>query len=420
EQQDSIRIMRQSGEHLLTLINDILDLSKVEAGKIILNTKAFKLHAFLKSIIDIVQIRAQQKGIRFSYHLASELPAVIQTDETRLRQVLINLLGNAVKFTHQGQVILRVKSHNDKIRFQIEDTGIGIAAEQLELIFQPFQQIGHTNQPIEGTGLGLSISQKLVNLMGGQLQVSSHFNQGSIFWFELSLPQAIESVVDKQPHYQIIGLKPPHPKILIIDDDAINRAVLINLLLPLGFKVYEARQGVEGLEKALLYEPELIFLALDMPIDNDLEMVNLLRQQPQLQSVVIFATSANVFEHDQQKSLAAGCDNFIANPIQIEALLDKLSHHLHLEWLYELTDNAFQPLGMEDNINALPLDIAESLYNDALIGDVMGILAQIEILSRQDMPCTPLIEQLRHLIDEFKMDKIIELIEPLVNKTLIN
>jgi len=420
EQQDSIRIIRQSGEHLLTLINDILDLSKVEAGKIILNTKVFKLHTFLKSIIDIIQIRAQQKGIRFSYHIAAELPAVIQTDETRLRQVLINLLGNAIKFTHQGQVILWVKRHHDKIQFQIEDTGIGIAAEQLELIFQPFQQIEHANQPIEGTGLGLAISQKLVKLLGGQLQVSSDFNQGSLFWFELSLPQVTESMVDKQPHYQIIGLKPPHPKILIIDDDAINRSVLVNLLLPLGFKVYEARQGIEGLEKALLYEPELIFLALDMSMHKGLEMVHLLRQQPQLHSVVVFATSANVFEHDQQKSLAAGCDNFIATPIQIEALVDKLSYHLHLEWLYELTDNTFQPLEVADSIHTLPLDIAESLYNYALIGDVMGILAQIETLSHQDASCTRLIEQLRQLIDEFKMDKIIELIEPLINKTLIN
>ncbi|HBE19223.1 MAG TPA: serine/threonine protein kinase, partial [Cyanobacteria bacterium UBA11367] len=269
QQQEGLNIIQQCGEHLLTLINDILDLSKIEAQKMEIQPNDFHFPSFLKSLCDIIRIRSEQKAIAFIYEPIYPLPAGVNADEKRLRQVLINLLGNAVKFTDSGGVTFKVKvidkpeEHNPlpvaKIRFQIEDTGIGMTAEHLTKIFLPFEQVGEQRRKTEGTGLGLAISQKIVELMGGEIKVKSTLGQGSVFWFDLDLPQLEQWIDTSQTEERnIIGFKGEKSKILVVDDKRSNRAVLVNLLSPLGFEIIEAVDGQDCLNKAIEFKPDCI------------------------------------------------------------------------------------------------------------------------------------------------------------------
>jgi len=263
-------------------------------------------------------MRTQQKGIPFIYEPLSHLPLGVQADEKRLRQVLINLLGNAVKFTSTGGVTLKIGYHEEKIRFQVEDTGAGIAPADIDKIFQPFQQVGEEKYKAEGTGLGLPITKKLVEMMGGELHVESTLGQGSIFWLALELLE-VPNFVDAQqvPKSTIIGIEGGISyQILVVDDKWENRSVMNNLLTPLGFKIVEASHGQAGLEKAHEMGPDLIITDLVMPVMDGFEMVRQLRQIPKFENIPIIAASASVFEYHQQQSRMAGCNDFIAKPFR--------------------------------------------------------------------------------------------------------
>jgi PAS domain S-box-containing protein len=252
KQQNGLDIIQQCGEHLLTLINDILDFSKIEARKMEIHLNDFHFPKFLNNIAEIFRIRAKQKNISFSYESLSLLPTFVRGDEQKLRQVLINLLGNAVKFTESGGVVLKVGYHEEKIRFQVEDTGIGIAPEKLIEIFLPFHQVGNSRYWVGGTGLGLTISQKLAKLMGSTLQVKSKLGSGSIFWVDLDLPEVPESTeIATGKERNIIGFKGEKRKVLVVDDKGENRSFLVNLLEPLGFEIVEATDGCDCLNKTL-------------------------------------------------------------------------------------------------------------------------------------------------------------------------
>src|SRR5919202_1985027 len=240
QQKNGISIIHQCGEHLLTLINDILDLSKIEARKLDLYPKEFHFPEFINGIYEICRIRAEQKGIELIYETLSPLPQAIRADEKRLRQVLINLLGNAVKFTEKGSVTFKVGYQEGKLRFQVEDTGIGIAQQQLEEIFLPFQQVGEESRKTEGTGLGLAISRQLIELMDASINVKSTLGQGSIFWFDLDVAEvAFRDNLAKNLERNIPSFKDNKRKVLVVDDKWMNRSVLVNILEPLGFEVVE-------------------------------------------------------------------------------------------------------------------------------------------------------------------------------------
>lgn len=339
EQQEGVDIIQRSGEHLLTLINDILDLSKIEADRLDLYSTDFDLQDFLQNIIKLFQIRAQQKGIAFHYETSSPLPRSVYTDDKRLRQILLNLLGNAVKFTTQGSVTFRTGVVSDKIRFEVEDTGPGIAPEDLEIIFSPFHQVGDYRHKAEGTGLGLTITKRLVEMMGGTVQVESKVGQGSVFWVELTLPETIFSnkfseldELDKMP---IIGFRGQPFKVLIVDDVRENRLVITNILRPLGFELMEAIDGEDGIEKACAWQPDLILMDLMMPKLDGFAAIRLLRNKPAFATVPIIVVSASVFEHHRQESLEAGCTAFLSKPVRSELLLETLKNHLPIEWIYE-------------------------------------------------------------------------------------
>lgn len=381
-----------------------------------LNQKIFKLSPFLRSITDIIHIRVKQKkSLELICELEPTLPAAVKGDETRLRQILINLLGNAVKFTRQGQVILRVNTQAEDIRFQIEDTGPGIAKAELENIFLPFRQVNTQAYVTEGTGLGLAISRKFVEMMGSTLQVKSYLGQGSIFWFDLHLPVITALPAARPaPKRDIIGFEGQSRKVLVVDDKLENRIVLSNFLAPLGFKVYEACNGEEGIAQALAHYPDVILMDLVMPVMNGLEATHQLRQSVALKDTIIIAISASAFEQSRQDSLAAGCHDFIVKPIQADELLEKLRLHTQLTWQYGETkqeDTSLTQAWQDQPLVAPPAEIVEVLYDLAMRGDVIGILRQANQLKQQDPQFISLAAKLQQMAETFQTRQLREFIK---------
>jgi predicted ATPase/signal transduction histidine kinase/CheY-like chemotaxis protein/tRNA A-37 threonylcarbamoyl transferase component Bud32 len=438
QQKNGLSIIHKCGEHLLTLIDDILDLSKIEARKMELHPKTFDFPEFLNSLVEICRIRAEQKGIALNYEAIAPLPPLIHADEKRLRQVLLNLLNNAIKFTTVGGVTFKVGSvshwsenreqtmqspwdHSpltiDRLRFQIEDTGIGIALEQLEEIFLPFQRVGEHSRQIEGTGLGLAISRQLVQLMGGEIQVKSQLGQGSCFWLDIELPKSQLSTPADAAARSIVGFKGKRQTILVIDDKDFNRSIVINFLEPLGFTVIEAINGQDGLDKALQLKPNAILMDLVMPVLDGFETTRQLRAIPELQHTIVIAISASVFEFNQQMSREAQCDDFVSKPIQEAELLEKLQIHLGLEWIYELENKETEKL--EEILSpvsvpslAVPstqaLDMVLTL---ALMGDLKAVIEQTLDWEQVNPQWTPFATQLRQLAKGFKSKQVIEFIK---------
>src|SRR3981189_1061872 len=261
-----VGVIRQSGEHLLTLINDILDFARIEAGKLELSVTEIPMARFLRVIADIIGVRAEEKQLAFRCDIAADLPLGVLADERRLRQVLLNLLANAVKFTDRGEVSLRVTfAPPSRLRFEVRDTGIGVGEDRREAIFQPFEQAGDTHHRVGGTGLGLASSRQLGRLMGSDIEMESRLGEGSAFWFEVDVP-VVQAHKAAAIHESVVtGYEGPRRKILVVDDVAGNRMVLGDLLAPLGFEVAEAASGREGLDIAESLRPDLILMDSVMP-----------------------------------------------------------------------------------------------------------------------------------------------------------
>jgi signal transduction histidine kinase/CheY-like chemotaxis protein len=469
DQKEGIDIIQHSGHHLLTLINDILDLSKIEAGKIELCPTNLQFNAFIQEITTLFQIRAQQKGIAFNYEPLSHLPTGILADQTRLRQILINLLGNALKFTEKGGITLKIgfvepeerrkekgergkgkgehglreppppsgrgmgggrnlsnRDHRlSNIRFQIEDTGIGIAPDEIDKIFLPFQQVGDANYRAEGTGLGLSITKKLIEMMCGELHVQSTLGHGSTFWFTLNLPKVSDFIkVEDKEQPVVIGFEGPSRKILVVDDKWENRAVFVNLLKPLGFEMIEGINGQEYLEQAKQNGPDLILTDLVMPVMDGFEATRQLRKIPACQEVKVIAASASVFDSDQKASLEAGCDDFINKPIHVEELLEKLKIHLGLTWIYEsdvssnlshhiTTKKTTENLDSEQEAEIVgpSPEQASVLFDLAMAGDIKEIVKEIKKLEESDKKLLSFCQKIRELAKAFDEEQICELVE---------
>ena len=346
EQQEYLDIINRSGEHLLTLIRDILDMAKIEAGQIILNSNPFNLHYLLETLIKMFQLKAEAKGLTLSLELDSNVPQQVITDEGKLRQILINLLSNAIKFTQTGHVILRLRNlGNDptvKLMFEVEDTGPGIDVDETTNLFNPFFQTQLGRQAQEGTGLGLAISRHFVTLMGGQLLVSCSLKGGTIFYFDLPVTvNCMESVGSQPWRGKAIGLAPDQPiyRLLIVEDHPTNRQVLVNLLRPLGFEVREAANGEEGVKLWESWHPHLIWMDLQMPIMDGYQAAQQIRanlaQREYSQQPIIIALSASVFSDERAAILEMGCDDFVSKPFTESMILDTLTRHLGVAFLYE-------------------------------------------------------------------------------------
>jgi len=454
DHQESLSNIQQCGQHLLMLINDVLDLSKIEARKMELYPAELNFTNFIKNIANLFQMRAAQKGIVFCYEQVSPLPNCVYVDEKRLRQVLINLLSNAVKFTNSGGVTFKVgyvgteawrrgrencefsilseelkqnylrfshsalaAKHSLKLRFQVEDTGIGIDQNKLEEIFFPFHQVA-ANTFVEGTGLGLSISRNLAKLMGSEIRVKSTLGKGSIFWLDLEFaaPKRYSKVAPLQKKRWVVGFVGNKRKVLIVDDYQINRDLLRRLLVRLGFEVAEAENGQECLCKAVEFQPDVILMDLLMPVMDGLETARRVRQLPELKDVVLIALSASVFENTQQESLNAGYNHFLPKPIEANQFLEQLRVHLGLEWIYEeCSDRQKPPTSSLSDATDFPAYASLSptasesiamLVKLAAMGDIEGIFDESAKLESLDHKLVPFVNRLRQLAKGFQLKQI--------------
>jgi len=332
-------------------------------------------------------------------------------------------LGNAIKFTDHGGVSLKIGYQDGKIRFQVEDTGPGIASEDLDKIFSPFHQAGNQAYKAEGTGLGLAITKTLVEMMGGELQVKSTLGHGSTFWFALELMVVSDLVKPKKVREPVIvGFAGKPLTILVIDDRWENRSVMVNLLGPLGFEVVEAHNGKEGLEKAIMLCPDLIVTDLVMPVMDGFEATRKIRQVPELINTPIIAASASVFDYHQQESFEAGCNAFIPKPFRAEVLLELLREHLDLTWVYEneKETEAMSNQEVTESAENAPLvgptaEQAAVLYDLAMMGDISGILQKMDEFEHLNKQLTPFSIKIKQLAKGFEEEKICELLEQYQN-----
>ena len=423
-----INIIYKCGSHLLTLINDILDISKIEARKMELYPTSFYFIGFLQAVSEICRIKAEQKGISFICNFDAALPHIVQADEKRLRQVLVNLLGNAVKFTDAGAVTFKVAvvdlisvesttstlTNINTIRFQIEDTGVGMTSEQMQKIFQPFEQVGDTHRMAEGTGLGLAISLKIIEMMGSSIKVASKSQAGSQFWFDLALPSSGEAEISLKtdPTQTILGFTGDKRKILIVDDRWENRSVIVNLLKPIGFIVAEAANGLEGLEQVRELTPDLIITDLVMPKMDGFQLVRRLRESPEFRDIIVIVSSASVFETDQYNSLDAGADAFLPKPVQISDLFGLLKQLLGISWLYrDSVELPYPPTkAIKENLALSPTVIIvpppsekiDILYDLIMKGNLKEILKQAENLKALDANFIPFADRLCEFAKKFQ------------------
>ncbi len=446
KQTEGVSVILRSGEHLLNLINDILDLSKVEAGRMELHPVDFSLSDLVDNLGRIIELRARQKKIKFALEKSEDLPEMVHGDDSRLRQVLMNLLSNAVKFTDEGKVSLMVKMDGKSVYFEVRDTGQGISKEHIESIFSPFQQVGRVDRMTEGTGLGLAISRKLTNMLGGELKVDSKIGNGSRFFFAVELPpvevNGTKEVNDAtaiwmgaaaddsdavsaakkaaRDHSKIIGYIGERLTLLIVDDKVENRSILQELLQPLGFELVFASDGVEAVEKASQLNPHCILMDLRMPRSNGYEATRAIRKLNLKRQPTIITVSASAFASNRSESLNAGANDFIPKPVRRSLLLETLHKHLNMEWEFN-TDG--ESHGLVTKVDSSPdtkvnAKLTEASYEhlDQLIdlakrGNLKGLEQQLNKMAQENTAMQPLQNSLNPLIKGFKLKEINQILQ---------
>jgi CheY-like chemotaxis protein len=330
-----VDVIHQSGEHLLALVDDILDLARIEAGRTELNAESVNLANALQTVVNLMQVKAHGKRLAFVFDAGAGLPQAVLADERRLRQVLLNLTGNAIKFTDQGTVTLRASAEPKGparvlLRLDVEDTGVGMRPDDLERIFEPFEQAGDVQSRSGGTGLGLAITRALVNDMGGQVQVSSEFGRGSRFRVELPLPVAQPAQSAPRKVHGVARYPGPPRRVLVVDDVAENRALLCDFLTNAGFEVAQACDGSELLAAARSFRPDLILMDSVMPLVDGMEATRRLRRDADLNAVPVIAISASATAGHRAACLQAGVNVFLTKPVSLEMLQAHIAEQLGL------------------------------------------------------------------------------------------
>ena len=414
-QKRGLNTIHRCGTHLLTLINDILDLSKVEAHQMELETSEFELKEFLSHLNDIALVKAQAKGLIFEFKSADNLPKFICADEKRLRQILFNLLGNAIKFTEAGSVSMEIQYETgpdmQTLVFQITDTGPGIGQPNLSEIFQPFTRIKGNIE--EGAGLGLAISQELTHLMKGSLDLQSERGKGSTFRLKLPIekgdgekPKTVQPIL-KQP----IGYLGPARKVLVVDDTIENLDVFERLMTPLGFEVLSSGSGYDCIRQADQLRPDLIIIDLLMPGLDGFEVFTQLRQNPSLASIKLVASSANVSEETIKESLEAGFDDFISKPVVEPLFWNTLERVLQLKWRYNLTKLHVRP-----EVHEIPSNhYLEAILAFARTGNILELREKVATLEQSNQYAV-VVKELGELLDEFKMKAMCDYVESLLKR----
>jgi PAS domain S-box-containing protein len=465
EEREYLGIINRSGEHLLKLINDILEMSKIESGKVTLNETSVDLYGLLDALAEMFQLKAKLKGLELIFDRTPDVPRCVKTDENKLRQVLINLLENAIKFTESGKVTLRVRvvhrswypygeasyrvpsqeqpANNFRLYFEVEDTGTGIAPEEMHFLFIPFEQTATGRNSQQGTGLGLPISRQFVQLMGGDITVSSILGNGSIFNFDIPLCIAQSDEVQiPQITRRVIGLLPNQPqyRILVVDDNQLSRLLLVKLLTSTGFEVREATNGVEAIALWESWKPHLILMDMQMPVMDGYEATRQIKAREQeqwadeemkqglipnftsdrtIRKTAIVALTANAFEEDRTVILSVGCDDFAIKPFQEEILFEKIARYLRVHYLYEeplLANSQIQCQAEEPQSNQclevylgqMPTEWVTQLYQEAITGADCQIFQLIEQIPTSH---EPLRHALSDWVNNFRFDRVIDLIQ---------
>ncbi len=429
-QMTGLNTIQRSGEHLLMLINDVLDISKIEAGKFELLPEQVQLPPFIQVISDIIRVKAEEKSLVFMADIASDLPHIVTADEKRLRQVLLNLLGNAVKFTEHGSVTLRVlrgtqtSSSACTLRFEVQDTGVGINQDQLRSIFQAFEQVGDSRQRSGGTGLGLAISQQLVRLMGGEIQVDSQPDTGSRFWFTIALPvvssgEAVTNTDTTDFCSTLIGYEGRRLHVLITDDVPANRGMLVAFLGGLGFEYSVACNGQEMLTQIQQKRPDVVISDVTMPVMDGLEATRQMRANPTSSGIPVIIVSATFLEQDRQAALQAGADAFLPKPIEQSHLLHEMGRLLNIRWVRSQSpEDALQTESSVSSTMKMPPEKEmEILLDIVLDGNMTRIRKRADHLDKLDPEYRTFTDKLRTLAGSFQVLDIQKIIEKTLSKT---
>jgi PAS domain S-box-containing protein len=427
-QKEFLATINQSGEHLLNLINDVLEMSKIEAGRMSLNPATFDLFLLLNTLKEMFQVRVKNKNILLEFRMAANLPQHVLADEGKLRQVLINLLDNAVKFTQTGQVRLQVSLIQmdslptvNTLYFEVKDTGCGIAVEDMERLFQPFSQTLSSAQMLQGSGLGLAISRQFVRLMGGEIQVSSQVNQGTTFRFDIPITPANPlEVLPLVPAKRVLRLAPHQPdyRILVVDDRQENRELLARLLSMVGFETMTATNGQAAIDQWQSWQPHLIWMDMRMPIMDGYEAARHIRAQDYDRRTKIIALTASAFEEQQMSILAAGCDDLVCKPYKESVIFEKMTQHLGAQYLYDQPSTSSPPAPIavqdlsSDLLKMMPLEWMRQLHQAALRTDEQTIFALI-----QQIPLShqAIAHALTNLVHNFRCDKLMDLTQPFLS-----
>ncbi len=419
EQYENINIIHRSGEYLLTLINNVLDFSKIEAGKTTLNPQDIDLYQLLDDLEDMLHLRAVNAGLELILDRGDNLPRYIHTDGVKLRQVLLNLLGNAIKFTRHGEVVMSIsalensESQDYTLNFQVSDTGVGIAPRELDKLFEAFSQTESGREAQEGTGLGLVISRQFVRLMGGDITVTSELGKGTTFNFSIQTQLGKEIIGETFDNRQVMALAPNQPdyKILVVDDKPINRQLLVRLLAPLGFDLKEASNGQEAIVMWEAWQPHLIWMDMRMPVMDGYEATKYIKSTTQGNATAIIALTASVLEQERAIILSAGCDDFMRKPFKEREIFAALTKHLGVKYIY--SDSVSEQVDASFD-SATPLDLSvmsdewrSQIYEVALEGDSNRVTQLLREIPDQEAAIVKALERLAH---QFQFDEMLELI----------
>lgn len=418
--QQAIQVIRRSGDHLLSVIEGTIDIARIESGKLTLETKVMNFAGFIEQLVAMFELQAHNKGLDFNYQPAGEMPAVVRADEKRLRQILINLLGNAVKYTMSGSVTFKLSYQREMAVCEIHDTGPGIPPDEVERIFEPFERGSATRGGTTGTGLGLTIGKMLTDLMGGEMRVSSTLGQGSVFTVRLYLPQVhgaqAEAALPRVSHIGYIGVR---RRILVVDNERVDREMLINVLAPLGFQLEEAASGMECLAILPHFKPDLIFMDLAMPGIDGWETIRRIREQG-LSSAKIAIISANAFEKGQENELGIAAQDFILKPLKVDELLGWIGHKLALEWVTAPVPEVAPVSVKPPTRNTWVSPSADELQaiNSALeLGYVRGIHQALDRISLLDERYAEFVRLAREQLRMFQLDALREIIRKGLQET---
>jgi len=398
---DAVTVIRRSGDHLLSLVDGLLDIARIESGKLALDIDELRFPEFLAQTVGMFRLQAHNKGISFVYDEQGKVPAVVRADKKRLGQILINIVGNAVKFTDAGGVTFRLRWRGDIATFEVRDSGIGIPADEIDRIFQPFERGSQATASGEtGTGLGLTIAKMLTSLMGGEMTVDSTPGTGSRFEIRLFLPEVREpraALPTTLP--DIGGYIGPRRRILVVDNEAVDRRFLINVLEPLGFEVSEAASGIEALRQVAHVRPDLVLLDIGMPGIDGWETARLLRanqDQNGLPHLPIIIISADAFEAGRTAAAGIAPRDYLVKPVGVATLLGRVREALSLIWIVG-------PANVEGDDEALPDHLAQPLRELGALGHVRGILSKLDEIDRIDSRYLRQTSRLRASVKAFQL-----------------